>query len=166
MIETYKSECKQIKQNAEYSAETHHIIADRSKRQSFWFEVVPAIIAAITGGLVAGQIAPTPLLWLTVISSVVSAIANVLNPKKDYYDHLNAAKNFTTIKHDARALHETFASGLSENEFKTRVEQLHQRYNDLVMFVPPTDKESFEQARIRVQSGLHAPDRDSKGSIK
>ena len=166
MTERYKNECKQIKQNAEYTAETHHVIADRSKKLSFWLEVVPAVVAAVTGSLVAAGIAPIALLWLTVLGAVTSAIANVLNPKKDYYDHLNAAKHFTVLKHDARALQETFSVRMNEDQFCDKVEHLHQRYNDLVSLVPPTDDKAFMKARTKIQGDIHTPDLDSKGKIK
>lgn len=151
-------ECNAVQENCTYTAETHHIIAKKQRWLSTGFQVVPAIAAAILGVLVGvGQI-PFWWLWLSVMSAVVAAVGNVLNPLKEYYDHLNAAKNFVTIKHDARGLRDTFSASMNDSEFMTAAKVLHDRYNDLVRFAPPTDDKSFEKARKRVKGGLHNPD--------
>jgi hypothetical protein len=154
------SECKQIKQNCEYTAEAHHIIAGSCKRMATLFQLIPAIVAALSGLLVAGQVIPVWWAWLTTLSAVVAAVGSTLNPLKDYYDHLNAAKNFTIIKHDARALHETFESGMSDSEFSISVKNLHDRYNDLLKFVPATNDNAFEAAREKIKRGIHKPDKE------
>lgn len=136
----------------------HHSLAGRSKHQSIWFQIVPSVITAILASVVTLGWAPVVLNGLTVIGSVISAVANVLNPLKDYFDHLNAAKNFTIIKHDARALCESFGTKMSNSAFASAVETLHNRYNDLVRFVPPTDSKSFEETRKRMKEGVHELD--------
>src|SRR5690348_13029110 len=100
MDQGYINECKLIQQNSTYSAETHHRMATRYRLAAIWLQVVPAIIAAVTSGLVASGVTPTSLLWLTVTASATSAIASVWNPQKSYQDNLAAAKGFTTMKHD------------------------------------------------------------------
>ena len=151
-------ECKHIQENCTYTAEAHHDLADRGKRLGFWFQVVPSVITAFLAAVVMLGWAPLILNGLTVIGAVISAVGNVLNPLKDYFDHLNASKNFTVIKHDARVLHDTFSVTMSDKEFAIAVENLHNRYNDLVRFVPPTDKKAFEEARRRIKDGVHDPD--------
>ena len=152
------AECIHIQDNCTYTAEAHHNLADRGKRLGFCFQVVPSVITALLAAVVTLGWAPLILNGLTVIGAVISAVGNVLNPLKDYFDHLNAAKNFTVIKHDARVLRYTFSVTMSDKEFAIAVENLHNRYNDLVRFVPPTDKKAFEEARKRIQSGVHDPD--------
>ncbi|HHT9139017.1 MAG TPA: SLATT domain-containing protein [Candidatus Wunengus sp. YC60] len=158
MRKQYLLECKHIQENCTYTAESHHILSDRGKRLGIWFQLVPTVIAAILASLVMLQMAPLVVNGLTVIAAVVSAVANVLNPLKDYYDHLNAAKNFTALKHDARALHELFSGNMNDKDFALAVETLHNRYNDLIRFVPPTDSKAFEEARKRIKEGIHEPD--------
>lgn len=158
MREKTSKECEAIQQNCTYTAETHHIIASKQKRMSTLFQIVPAVVSAILGVLVGGGIVPFWFVWLSVVSAVVAAVGNVLNPLKEYYDHLNAAKNFTSLKQDTRALKDTFSASMTDSEFQTATKSLHDRYNDLIRFTPPTDKKSFGEAREQVKSGIHELD--------
>lgn len=158
MINEYKAECKVIEEHCTYSSETHHIIANKQKRTAYSLQILPAVIAAITGSFALADIYPTLFGFLSVISASASAIANILNPFKSYQDNLSAAKSFTVLKHRARALRMTFSSRLNEVEFADKVEGLHQKYNDLVSITPITDKKSFDEARKRVKAGIHTPD--------
>ena len=164
MTQKYIEESKQIQQNATYSAEAHHLMALRYKSLSNWFQVFPSVVAAITSGLAAAGISPD-LLWLTLASAVTAAVGNVLNPQQSYQGHLAAAKGFTVIKHDARFLHEAKSTSLSEAEFRLEVQHLHEKYNELVKIIPPTDPEFFKQAQKNVASGIHEPDKDTNGRI-
>lgn len=166
MKEKYINECKIIQQNCTYTAEAHHQVALSAKNKAFWLEVVPAVGAAITGTLVATGIASEELLFITIISSAVSAVAAILNPNKAYQEHLDAAKNFVALKHDARFLHEAVSHKMSDDAFSLSVENLHQKYNELLKAVPPTDEKSFAKAQEIIQKGAHDPDRDGQGRIK
>jgi len=165
MNQSYIDECKQIQQNATYSAETHHRMAARDRRLSTWLQIVPAIVATITSGLVASGVSPSSLLWLTVTAAAISAVASIWNPQKSYQDNLAAAKGFTTIKHDARFLHEAQSISMTEAEFRLAVQHLHDKYNELVKVVPATDPDMFEEAQQVIQAGRHEPDRNSDGKI-
>lgn len=158
MREKYLKECADVQQDCTYTAEAHHIIAGKSRWLATGFQIVPAIVAAVLGALVGSGAVPAWCVWLSVVSAVIAAVGNVLNPLKDYYDHLNVAKNFTTLKHDARSLCGAFSAAMGDSELATAVKGLHDRYNDLVRFAPPTDKKSFEEARKRVKSGVHELD--------
>jgi|ERR1051326_457241 hypothetical protein len=166
MKSKYIEECKIIQQNCTYTAEAHHQVALSEKRKAAWLETVPAICAALTGTLVAAKYASGDLLFITVISAVMTAVVTVLSPRKNYEAHLAAAQNFTSIKHDARFMHEASSTRLSDEDFAIAVENLHNRYNDLLKAVPPTDPKSFEKARKIVQGKIHEPDQDAEGKIK
>jgi hypothetical protein len=166
MKDKYIDECKQLKQNAEYTAEAHHWIASWNRTLAYIFQIIPAIIAAITSSLVAAGIQSTSWLWATVIASVTAAIASVLDPNKQYQDHLLAAKAFTILKHDARFLHEAKSQTLSDEAFCLAVQNLHDKYNETVRVSPPTSKRFFRIARTVIQSGRHEPDRDANGAIR
>lgn len=166
MREKYIEECGIIQQNCTYTAEAHHRLAVSAKRKAFWLEVIPAICAALSSALVAAGILGEWLLPFTILSATVSAVTAVLNPNKIYQDHLAAAKNFTTLKHDARFLRESQSTRLNDEALVLAIENLHQRYNELLKSTPPTDDESFARARQTVQAGIHDPDRDGAGKIK
>lgn len=164
MQKGFKDECDAIEENCTYTSETHHVIAAKSKRVLFWSQVLPAIITAVLAALVGTNftfgVSEDTFIWLILISAVITAVANVLNPLATYHDHLQAAKNFITLKQDARALNETYGKELKDEEFAREVKILHNRYNDIVRFAPPTDNESFEEARKRVKSGVHKRDKN------
>ena len=158
MREGYIEECKRIQENCTYTAEAHHVVAYRSKRQAYFFQAIPAAAAALLAALVAGGVIPTWFAWVSAMAAVVSAVGNVLDPLKSHYDHLLAGKNFTALKHDARALHETFSHGTGDAELCVEVKKLHDRYNDLVKFVPQTGDKAFQVARAKIKQGIHDPD--------
>ncbi len=156
----YIEECKKIDQNCRYTAETHHIIANRNKNSATWYQLVPAVIAAVLGVLVVTEQFPIWSIWLGVISASVSAMGGVLNPLKEYYDHLNAAKNFTILKQDANSLHKTFYVGMTDEELGDAVRNLHDRYNEVIKFVPPTDEKAFKKSQERIKSKVHELDEE------
>jgi hypothetical protein len=166
ITDKYIDECKQIHQNALYTAQSHHDRAQFFKWLAFWLQLVPAVIAALTGALVGSGVKSEKWLWLTVIAAVVSAVASVLNPSKESDEHARAAKSFTTLRHDARFLHEARVRRLSTEEFSRETERLHERYNDVVDMAPTTGRYFFEQARKFIRLGRHEPDRNKDGLIK
>jgi len=155
----YIKETKTIENNCVYTAEAHHIIAARYGKHAFWFQLIPAVIASFSGMLVAGSVVPPWFGWATVVSGIVTAVSGVLNPIKSYFDHLTAAKSFTVLKQEARALGTTTGLMLSELELKYSITNLQQRYGDLVRLAPPTDERSFRNAQERIKSGIHEPDK-------
>jgi len=166
MKDKYIEECKTVQQNCTYTAETHHILAAWHRFLAILFQTVPAIVAAVTGALVAAGVKPPSFLWATVASSIVTAVATVMDPGKQHQAHLEAAKSFTTLKHDARFMHEAQSHNLSDEAFAVAVENLHDRYNTLVKTVPATTRLAFELARWTIGEGRHDPDRDASGAIK
>lgn len=164
--EKYKDECRQIQQNSTYTAEAHHHLANWNRTLAYLFQIVPATVAAITGVLVAAYVKPNSWLWITVVASVVSAVAGILDPNKKYQDHLGAAKSFTAIKHDARFLHEAKSERMSDEAFAVGVENLHEKYNELMKLVPATGDQSFKKAQKMINLGVHEPDWTPDGKIK
>lgn len=158
MRQNYSDECSRVEDNATYTAETHHILA---KRQKLWFRIfqlVPAIATALLTTFVAGQIIPHWFSDVALVAAVVTAIGTVVNPQQSYFRHLSAAKAFTVIKHDARALRETFGPNASDPQNDVCVRALHERYNDVTRLSPPTEDWAFEKARERIKRGIHEPD--------
>jgi hypothetical protein len=158
MKDRYIDECKIIKQNSEYTAETHHLMADHHRKIALWFQLGPAVLAAISSSATTLGASFSWLPIVTMLSAVVAAVATVLNPNKRYEEHLSAAKAFTALKHDARFLSSAEAMSLSDDAFTVRVKNLHDQYNALVRTVPPTEVKFFEKARERILAGRHDPD--------
>lgn len=166
MKNKYSEECRIIRQNCTYSAQAHHLMAASAKKKALWVETIPAASAAISSTLVACQIVGTWLLPFTVLSAAAAAIAAVINPNKQYQEHLSAAKGFTSLKHDARFLGETASLRMTDDAFAVAVENLHQKYNEFLKGVPPTSADSFAKARMVVQGDIHEPDRDEHGNVR
>lgn len=168
MREKIDSGCSIVGGNCTYTAETHHIIAAKKKRLANLVQILPAVVAAL---LAAGSVIvkdgdllqkwpelPQWLVWASALSAGVAAVSNYINPLSDYESHLSAAKGFTILKQDARALRDIFSAGLSDEVYMLKLQCLHERYADLVRTAPPTDKSSFEEAQRRIKAGVHDPD--------
>lgn len=148
-------ELNTIQENCTFTAETHHQIAHSCRRQAFWLKVLPAVVAAVSGVLAANNVLPDFLIWLAAIAAAISAVANIIDPDKQYQAHLNAGRSFTVLKHDARILRETFAGAITDEQLQQQVQNHHNRYNDLVRLMPPTNDKAFERARRRIKDGVH-----------
>lgn len=156
-IDRLINECKQIQEDSTYTAETHHIIEKRLSKKTFWYKFVPpAITVSSAFALIVGM--PNWVSWITIFSGLISILNILLEPEKKSKDHLFAAKNFTVLKHEARSLHEAFKDFMAEEEFYHNVKRLRERYNLLVQYSPSTEKEAFEEARKRIQTGVHKAD--------
>ncbi len=162
MLENHCTECGRIEENCTYTAETHHIIAKRQRSWYTFFQLIPAIVSAVAGTLVVGNIVPPWVGVAALIAAIVTAMGTVMNPQQGYFEHLVAAKAFTALKHDARALREAFGPVASDREGAILVRSLHDRYNELIRLTPPTDDWAFEKAQERIQKGVHTPDGKSQ----
>lgn len=150
-IDELKKECQSIEDNARHTADTHYILAARSRTLAVAFEVVPAVIAAVSGIFVVGQTIPLWWGWLTVLAAVITATSSIISPHKSYYENLNAGKSFTVIKNRARSLHASFASTYTEDEFVKEVRALSDYYNQLVLLTPPTQEWAYQKAEKKIQ---------------
>lgn len=156
-IENLIAACKQIQEDSTYTAETHHIIEKKLSKRAFWYKFVPPAITVFSAiALILGM--PNWVSWITIFSGVISILNILLEPEKKSKDHLFAAKNFTVLKHEARSLHEAFKDFMAEEEFYHNVKRLREKYNLLVQYSPSTEEEAFEEARCRIQAGVHKAD--------
>jgi len=151
------TECKRIEEDCMYNAETHHQIATSSEKSAFCIKFIPAVIAAVSGILILSGVSIV-VAWLAVLSGFVLAIASVLDPDRKKNDHTKTAKDYTVLKHDSRALYQTFAKEMSPSEFYISTRLLRERYNNIVDKSHKTTDKAFEQARNKIKSGRHTPD--------
>lgn len=152
------NECSLVEEYTTYNAETHHGIAAKRKTMGNVLNLGPPVITAILGALTATGELPLYGAWLTAMSAIFSAFATGLNPFADADAHLRAGKAWTLLKHDARALRDTFSNGMTDDAFAASVKALHDRYNDLVLQSPPTTDKEFMEARKKIKADIHASD--------
>jgi len=157
-IESLINECKQIQEDSTYTAEVHHIIGYKLSKRAFWCKLIPAGITVLgASGLLMGF--SNWVVWVTLLSGLVTMLNVFMEPEKEARNHLSAAKDFTILKHEARSLHENFKDFESENELYHNVRRLREKYNLLVQRTPPTgDKKAWEEARERIKKGVHEAD--------
>jgi len=156
-------ECMQIEEDCLYTAEAHYIIASDASRISFWVKLIPALAAAASGVAVLFG-APNWVAWFAVISGVAFALQSILNPDKEREEHSLAGKCYTSLKHEARALYQTFSKEMKREEFSMMVRILRERYNMIAKLTPQTTIRTFEEGRKRVKSGRHKPDFEEQKS--
>lgn len=155
MNEEYKLECQKIFDNCLFTAEAHHIIALKNRNLQRWLQVFPAVVAALSGTLTLSGSATTFFQILTAMAAVVAAITTVLDPAKQYEQHVAAAKAFTILKQDSDSLRVSFGPHMDSSDLAASLKILHDRYNDLVLAAPPTEEKAFEEARQRIKAGVH-----------
>lgn len=151
------TECKWIEEDCMYNAETHHQIAASAKKTAFCIKFIPAVLAALSGILILSGVSII-VAWLSVLSGFILAIASVLDPDRNKNDHIKTAKDYTVLKHDSRALYQTFAQEMGSSEFYISTRLLRERYNNVVNNCPETDDKAFEKTRKKIKAGRHIPD--------
>lgn len=150
-------ECMQIEDDCLYTAETHYIIAAKTGRIAFWVKLIPAIAAAGSGAAVLSG-APNWIAWFAVISGVAFALQSILNPDKKHDEHSQAGKCYTALRHESRALYQTFYKEMDRDSFFVMVRILRERYNMIAKLTPQTTVTAFEEGRKRIKAGRHTPD--------
>jgi len=154
-VDSLISECKQIEADSMQTAETHHIIAHKASSRAFWLKFIPALATVISAGfLLAG--ANNWVAWVALISGMVTVSNILMKCDEKSAEHLFAAKSFTVLKHQARALHNAFKNFIDEKDFYHQVRMIREQYNLLVQFAPPTDDEkAYDKASERIKKGVH-----------
>ena len=151
------NECRRIEDDCLYTAEAHYIIAASAGRVSFWMKLIPTLAAAASGtALLSG--APNWIAWFSVIAGVAFALQSIMNPDKKKEDHSQAGKSYTALKHESRALYQTFHKEMDRNSFSIMVRILRERYNIIAKMTPLTTVKAFEEGRERIRAGRHTPD--------
>lgn len=156
MRENLLKECALIDEHCTYNAEIHHIIAGGERRLEKVFRVVPALCAAVSGALSVRYPDTAAWDWLTLAAAVTTAASSIYGFEKSYAAHIDSAKGFTVLKHEARALRLTFHDGLSDDELKQKTRALLDQYLELVRSAPPTTNRAFKKAHKRIEGeGRH-----------
>jgi hypothetical protein len=149
--------CKTISENCLYTATTHYILAKQAGWRVALFLLVPAVVAAVAGILTSVGMPG----WIGAFASaagLVSGVATFLGADRKEIAHKSAGNLFTCLRHEARALHETFHLSLPDDQLLAEVRRLSDRYNCLVETTELTDDKAYEKARKKVKSGTFTPD--------
>jgi hypothetical protein len=150
-------ECDTVAKNALYNAQAHFILADSKERKGRWLLIAPSTISAVCGLLTAVGL-PNWLGAFSAVGGLMVSMAAIFGVDKQPTAHRNAACQWTALRHEARALHETYYREIPREQFVAEVRRIDDRYIALCQAFEPTDKESFEAARQQIQSGIHEPD--------
>ena len=151
------AECRRIEDDSKYTAEAHYIITEGAATTSFWVKFIPALAAAVSGVLLVSGF-PNWIAWFSVISGVAFALQSILNPDKKREEHSQAGKFYTALKHESRALYQTFFKEMDHESFAVAVRILRERYNMIAKLTPQTTTKAFEKGRLRIKAGRHTPD--------
>ena len=151
-----------VEENCLYTAQAHFIIAARKGTVVRVVFVGASAVAALAGGLVVAGL-PAWLGVFSAVGGVIGAVSAALGADKDVHSHRVAANALTKLRHEARALRETFSTTLQKDELLREVRRFTDAYNSLIQGLPPTDDTAMEKARAAVHSGRFQPDfRDPK----
>jgi hypothetical protein len=150
-------ECQTVAENSLYNAQAHFCLADRSETKARWMLIAPSAIAGICGILTAVGL-PTWLGAFSAIGGFFAVVATALGVDRAPTVHRLAANQWTSLRHDARSLSETYFKELPHEQFVAEVRRIDDRYNTLCQSLEPTDRKSFEAARDRIRAGIFDPD--------
>ena len=150
-------ELQTVEENSLYTAQAHFAIAARKGTVVRIVYVGSSMLAAVAGALVVAGL-PAWLGVLAAIGGVTGAISAALGADKDVHTHRVAANALTKLRHEARALRQTFSAGLPKDELAREVRRITDGYNNLIQGLPPTDEKALRSARQTIQSGRFLPD--------
>ena len=150
-------ELNTIEENCLYTAQAHFEISRRTSGKLKVLFVTASVVSGAAGALVAAG-APLALGVVGAVAGAVGAVASAMGATENVQAHSRAGQVLTRMRHEARALREAFAAGMSDDELSAAVKAASDRYNDLVHVLPQTDPEAMEVATKLVKAGTFEPD--------
>lgn len=156
-IQHLLDECKTIEENCLYTSQAHFAMANKAEFQSRLFLIIPSCIAAISGILTAVGF-PSWIGAFAAVSGVITGLASVFGVDRKAGSHKQAGNVLTSLRHEARALHEAYWHELPHEQFFAEVRRIHDKYNSLIQILETTDNTAFEEGRKRIKAGLFEPD--------
>jgi gas vesicle protein len=150
-------ELNTVEENCLYTAQAHFAIGNSKGTVVKVVYIGAAVLSAIGGALVAAGL-PSWLGILPTMGGVVGAVATALGADKNVHTHFVAANVLTKLRHEARALRETFSSMMSQEELARETLRITNSYNNMIQGLPPTDKRAMNEACSAIQTGRFQPD--------
>ena len=156
-IEHLLRQCKVIDENCLYTAQAHFAMAIKARWQSRSLLVIPSVISAISGILVAVGL-PSWLGAFAAASGLVTGIASILGVDRKAKSHEQVANDLTVLRHDARAMHEAYWREIPKEQLFYETRAIHSRYNSIIRTTEMTDEAAFQVGREKIKSGHFKPD--------
>jgi hypothetical protein len=151
------NECKIVEENCLYTSQAHFVMADKAEFQARLFLIVPSCIAAISGILTAIGF-PAWIGSFAAVSGLVTGLASAFGVDRKAGLHKQAGNVLTALRHEARALHESYWREIPHEQFVAEVRRIHDRYNSLIQILETTDNAAFEEGRKKIKAGIFEPD--------
>ena len=161
-IAPFLEELKTVEENCLYTAQAHFEIASRKSGTVKTVYIVAALVSALGGCLVAFGM-PKWLGALPALGGAMGAVFSAVGIDKDVHTHLVAANALTKLRHEARALRETYSTTMTPEDLSRDTRNVSDAYNSMIQGLPPTDEKAMQKARAVIQSGRFEPDFRSAG---
>ena len=118
---------------------------------------MPSCIAALAGTLTAVGL-PGWIGAFAALAGLITAVATYCEVDRKEVAHKTAGNLLTCLRHEARAVHETYWKEMPHEQLVSEVRRLGDRYTILCQALETTDAASYEEARKRIKSGTFIPD--------
>ncbi|MCA9610577.1 MAG: SLATT domain-containing protein, partial [Myxococcales bacterium] len=156
--------CKRIEDDCLYTAQTHFEMASqKARRAKGWLVLLPSVVSS-GSGLAVALGAPAWVGGFAALAGAISAAAAYLGVERDASAHEVAGKLLTQLRHEARAVRDSYSPNVTSGQFEGQVLALQQRYGAFVASLPLTDDDAFEKARKRIQAGRFTYDSEAPAS--
>jgi hypothetical protein len=92
------------------------------------------------------------------VSGLVTGLASIFGVDRKAGLHKQAGNVLTALRHEDRALHESYWREIPHEQFVAEVRRIHDRYNLLIQILETTDNDAFEKGRKKIKAGIFEPD--------
>ena len=150
-------ECKTVAENCLYTAQAHFAMAEKATRQSRYLLIVPSGVSALAGILTSVGL-PGWIGAFAAVSGLITGVSSAVGVDRKALSHKQAGNLFTALRHEARALYETYSLELPYEQFVAETRRINDRYNSLIQALETTDSAAFEVARQRIKAGYFKAD--------
>lgn len=151
------NECKIVEENCLYTSQAHFAMADKAEFQARLFLIVPSCIAAVSGIFTAIGF-PAWIGSFAAVSGLITGLASAFGVDRKAGAHKQAGNVLTALRHEARALYESYWREIPREQFVAEVRRIHDRHNSLIQILETTDNAAFEKGRKKIKAGIFEPD--------
>lgn len=143
--------------NVLYTYEAHWAIVNRLKTRQAFLKIIQICLTALsTGGFLASVIAGIPeLSWLGGFTSAIALSLNLyslnFNLPTDIKSHSDAANDLWDVREAYKSLLCDFEE-LSNEEIRTKRDQITQKVSQINKKYPGTDNEAFSKAQKNIKN--------------